>query len=76
MSFSQETKDQAFARAGGMCECKMNCHSEDNVCGKDLSQGEWEAHHIVSQDAGGSDGIENCMVMCTPCHKNTGSFGG
>lgn len=81
MAFPQEIINNAWRRAGGRCECIMNCHSSYNRCNKVLDPQNkafgktWEAHHKVSQLAGGSDGLENCMILCTECHENTVSYG-
>ncbi len=76
MAFSEETRDQAYDRAGGECECtRETCMHHKGRCNADLS-GAWQAHHITSQNAGGSDGLSNCEALCVPCHKNTASYGG
>jgi len=76
MAFSQSVKDQVLARAGYRCECARQCsHHDGGRCNTWLEAGNWEAHHIVSEDAGGSDTLSNCEALCIPCHKNTLSFG-
>jgi 5-methylcytosine-specific restriction endonuclease McrA len=76
MPFSQMVKDLAFARAGGRCECTRLCWSHvGQRCNADLTWQDWEAHHIVSQLAGGADTLANCEVLCVPCHQNTHSYG-
>jgi 5-methylcytosine-specific restriction endonuclease McrA len=73
MAFSQETKDKAYRRAGGKCECRRSGCGHTGRCNTTLNR--WHAHHIVSQNAGGSDGLENCEALCIPCHENTRSYG-
>jgi hypothetical protein len=74
MAFSQEVKDRAYRRAGGRCECtRLNCGHRGR-CNASLANG-WNAHHILSQSAGGYDGFENCEALCIACHKNTASYG-
>lgn len=76
MAFAQETKDQAYNRAGGKCECRRQvCLHHSGRCNAELS-GWWHAHHITSQSAGGSDELSNCEAVCVTCHKNTESYGG
>lgn len=74
MIFSNETVSEAFKRQGGRYAC----------CGKKLSNypysgsGSWEAHHMISASHGGSDSLENCMILCIKgcnCHLNVGHSG-
>jgi 5-methylcytosine-specific restriction endonuclease McrA len=74
MAFSEEVKAQAYRRAGGKCECRRATCGHAGRCNKDLSRG-WEAHHILSVAAGGTDGLSNCEALCIPCHENTKSYG-
>lgn len=77
MAFTQETKNAAYTRAGGKCECTMTTCSDHWAgvrCNKSLSNG-WHAHHKTSQLAGGTDDLGNCLAMCIPCHENTRSYG-
>jgi 5-methylcytosine-specific restriction protein A len=78
MAFSESVKDAAFRRSGGQCECKRTSHSSHwwGRCSTAITRHGAEYHHIISQDAGGSDGLENCEALCVPCHKATGSYGG
>jgi len=75
MAFSQETKEAAYQRAGGRCECTMKgCSHHTGRCTATL-RGGWHAHHRTSQAAGGSDSLSNCQAMCVTCHRNTGTYG-
>jgi 5-methylcytosine-specific restriction endonuclease McrA len=74
MPFTQSVKDAAYRRAGGKCECRRSTCTHIGRCLRPLSLG-WDAHHIVSQDAGGSDALANCEALCLTCHKNTLSYG-
>jgi 5-methylcytosine-specific restriction endonuclease McrA len=74
MAFPQDVKDRAYRRAGGKCECARTVCGHKGRCNASLADG-WHAHHVTSQDAGGSDGIENCEALCIPCHKKTASYG-
>ncbi len=82
MSFSPEVINAAWKRAGGRCECILaTCPSHGGRCNKALdpqnrTEGmKWHAHHVVSQSAGGSDGLQNCLILCVPCHEHTKSYG-
>ena len=75
MAFSQAVKDAAYQRAGGKCECRRLSCKHIGRCPRPLVYG-WDAHHIVSQSAGGSDTLANCEALCVACHKNTLSYGG
>ena len=72
MAFSDETKEQAFSKAGGKCEasgCGKQLVYKNN--GRDVGKGSWEAHHRTSVASGGSDTVSNCKVLCWDCHKKT-----
>lgn len=75
MAFSDLTRQQAFARAGGMCECTMTvCNHIHGRCYAPLGW-DWHAHHRHSQAAGGSDSLSNCQAMCVSCHERTRTYG-
>jgi 5-methylcytosine-specific restriction endonuclease McrA len=82
MAFSVETKDEAYKRSGGRCECTRQ-HSfisdaphHGGRCRNTFSrQGKWEAHHKLSVSHGGDDSLSNCEVLCPKCHQLTQSFG-
>lgn len=77
MAFSEETKREAFTRAGGKCECRrLSCKEHTTVyCGKTLATGRWHAHHKTAVAVGGSDALSNCEVLCIPCHESTQTYG-
>jgi 5-methylcytosine-specific restriction endonuclease McrA len=74
MAFSQQTKEAAYRRAGGRCECTRTMCGHSGRCNADLRYG-WDAHHRHAQAAGGGDDLGNCEALCTACHKNTHSYG-
>jgi 5-methylcytosine-specific restriction endonuclease McrA len=76
MAFSESTKDAAFKRSGGQCECRRTSHGHNGRCKTTITRHGAEYHHITSVAAGGSDGISNCEALCITCHKKTGSYGG
>jgi len=77
MAFSETTKQAAFDRAGGQCECRrLSCTVHKTVrCGTKLTAGRWHAHHVTAVAAGGSDSLSNCEALCIPCHEQTASYG-
>ncbi len=76
MAFSEETKSQAYRRAGGLCECYRDCsHHRGRRCNAEL-RGGWHAHHRTAVDSGGDDSLGNSEALCFTCHRNTGTYGG
>ncbi len=58
--FTRTTKLAAWERSGGCCE---NCERK-------ISPGDGpEYDHIIADEHGGGNGLENCQVLCTNCHK-------
>jgi len=57
--FSKQVKRDAFLRADGQCE----------GCGAKLTFGKYHYDHIIPDGLGGEPTLENCGVLCTPCHK-------
>jgi 5-methylcytosine-specific restriction endonuclease McrA len=76
MAFSEATKNAAFIRAGGKCECdRMSCTVHRTYrCTASLA-GRWHAHHRTAVSAGGSDSLSNCQALCIPCHEQTQTYG-
>ncbi|MDR3667474.1 MAG: HNH endonuclease [Ignavibacteriaceae bacterium] len=75
MAFSQETKDKAYIRAGGKCECTRKvCSHHTGRCNARLAN-DWHAHHITAVASDGPDSLSNCEALCIKCHKNTQSYG-
>lgn len=59
VEFSRKVRAQAHLRANGCCE----------ACGARLKVGEGEYDHILACELGGEATLENCRLICTPCHK-------
>lgn len=57
--FTNATKRDAFVRAKGKCE----------GCGFKLRSGEAHYDHIVAEWLTRDNSLENCQVLCIPCHK-------
>jgi 5-methylcytosine-specific restriction enzyme A len=77
MAFSEATKQAAFTRAGGQCECRrLSCNVHATMrCTTKLTAGRWHAHHVTAVASGGSDSLSNCQALCIPCHEKTQTYG-
>ena len=58
--FTNATKRDAFVRAKGKCE----------GCGFKLRSGEAHYEHIVAEWLTRDNSLDNCQVLCVPCHKH------
>lgn len=56
--FSKAVKRDAFMRAKGCCE----------MCGARLTVGKIEYDHRIPDALGGEPTLDNCVVVCKPCH--------
>lgn len=74
MAFTEATRQAAYRRAGGRCECAMSVCRHSGRCNQPLGRN-WHAHHRHSVAAGGDDGLSNCVAMCITCHQNTRTYG-
>lgn len=52
-------------RALALVRCKGHCEGD---CGLPLRPGRFQFHHITEANDGGEATLENCKVLCTPCH--------
>lgn len=55
--FSAKTKLQAWERSKGTCE----------ACGNKIVSGT-EYDHRIACEFGGGASLDNCVVLCRPCH--------
>lgn len=58
-NFSKSVQKQAAARAEGKCE----------GCGLRLKRGEGHFDHIIADALGGEPTLDNCQLLCAPCHR-------
>lgn len=56
--FKKPVKVAAWKRANGHCE----------KCTAKLYPGKYEYHHDKECTFGGDNSLENCVVLCVPCH--------
>lgn len=61
--FNKKVRGLAFARCKGKCE----------KCGANLKVGEGEYDHIIPLALTGESTLENCQVLCQPCHRAPGA---
>jgi 5-methylcytosine-specific restriction enzyme A len=57
--FTRRTKKLAFQQANGKCD----------ECGMQLQPGRIAYDHVRPDGLNGDTGLDNCAVLCTPCHK-------
>ena len=58
--FTRTTMQAAWDRAGGCCAS----------CGRKIFPGDGpEYDHIIADEHGGDNALDNCQVLCSPCHK-------
>lgn len=75
MPFPENILHEAFARAGGKCECTLQHEGQKaphhgGRCPRGFARygPYWEPHHVKAEDRGGPDTIDNCQVLCFECH--------
>ena len=75
MTFSEAVKREALDRARNICEC-AGCDRHDSCYLLFLGSGlTTHFDHINPKALGGSDTLENCRVLCVPCHRATPTYG-
>ena len=62
MAFSETTKDAAYVRSGGRCECRRQDGLHHGHCPTRVPRRGYgvEFHHLTATSQGGSDGLSNC----------------
>lgn len=58
LEFTAATRRLAWARSKHACE----------ICGIGLEQKRREYDHIITASDGGDNSLDNCQVLCEPCH--------
>lgn len=64
--FSKAVKRAAFERAAGQCEGFLSGTHERCPC--KLTPGKFHYDHDLADWLGGEPTLENCVVLCIPCH--------
>jgi hypothetical protein len=65
--FSKPTKRDAFERCEGLCEGILS--SGDRCCAN-LGKKLHHFDHIIPDAIGGDNSLQNCQVLCKPCHDD------
>jgi hypothetical protein len=73
MAFSESTKDAAFKRSRGRCECHRISHGHGRRCPATIWRHRNARYHHIN--AYGSDTLSNCEAICIKCHELTLSYG-
>lgn len=72
MEFTQGTREGAYRRAGGRCECTSpDClhHLDGTRCNAPLTT-RWHPRPVLPATTGGTDALSNCIALCTSCHDS------
>ena len=91
MPFSEKVQEERYQFAQGRCECsRVGCAKghlgrcteqllpsggPNQEVRRLLGAVDWDAHHVVPEHDGGEDNLQNCQVLCVPCHRDTPSYG-
>jgi len=67
--FSKQIKRDAFLRANGRCEGMIDAPHGRVRCPVKLTVGKYHYDHDIPDGLGGEPILENCVVLCVPCHK-------
>ena len=68
-NFTRTTMLAAWERSGGYCERKINGKRADG-CGRKIFPSDGpEYDHIIADEHGGDNSLDNCQVLCVWCHK-------
>jgi len=59
--FPKSVQRAAFIRCNGKCE--------GDDCGAHLYVGSYHYDHIIPDGNGGEPTLDNCQVLCKPCHS-------
>lgn len=65
--FTKETRRDALERAEMLCEGLL---SSGERCCANLKHKPFHFDHIVPAAIGGDNALQNCQVLCVPCHKS------
>ena len=68
--FSRKTKEEALARQRDRCaSCGEQLFIFDDAEEEDETLGKAaHAHHMRHRKSNGANGVENCVILCKPCH--------
>lgn len=66
MNFPSSVREDALDRAEGRCE---HVDAEGNRCPCTLQPNYYDFAHILADRLGGRPTLDNCGVLCRPCHR-------
>lgn len=64
--FSKAVQREAYKRAADRCEGILD---NGRRCPCELQTGRFQYDHVNPDGLTGGPTLENCQVLCTPCHK-------
>ena len=69
--FDRESKKTVRLKGRLLAELNEKIHERDNGC---VLCSAWvnpleKIHHVVFRSHGGSDSVQNCVVLCLSCHR-------
>jgi len=65
--FTKQTKRDAFERCEGLCE---GIRPDGERCSANLGKKLHHFDHIIPDAIGGDNSLQNCQVLCKPCHDD------
>lgn len=65
--FTKRTMREAWTRCGKRCEGLL---SSGERCNADLEHKPKHFDHVIPDAIGGPNDLQNCQVLCVPCHKD------
>lgn len=65
--FTKRTMRDAYERAEGLCE---GLKSDGERCCASLKRRKYHFDHIIPDAIGGDNSLQNCAVLCVPCHQD------
>ena len=65
LEFTKQTMREALTRCNGLCEGLL---SNGSRCNANLWQKLRHFDHIIPAAIGGDNSLQNCAVLCIPCH--------
>ena len=63
--FTKKTMREAYERSEGLCEGIL---ADGTRCNANLAHKPHHYDHIIPDGIGGKNDLQNCQVLCKPCH--------
>ena len=68
-NFTAATKDRAYVRSTGICECHRLPNWNQPICGRPLGPGNAFYEHIEEDAISGRNDLDNCAVLTKTCWR-------